>query len=138
MTGYLHPAYARSLAPFGVPRRLPSCGGWLLERPIPDSDLRDAMGPYPLFACSDWSGLEADLASPGADLVTVALVPDPFGSYDRALLERCCDRVDHFKDHYVIDLRETTGSVGTSHHRYYFRKASAMVSVEPCPAPGRF
>jgi Acetyltransferase (GNAT) domain len=136
MTGYLHPAYVRSLCDFGVPRRLPGSGGWLLVRPIPDSELRDAMGPYPLFACPDWSGLGEDLDDLGTDLVTIAVVPDPFGDHDLALLERCFDRVVHFKDRYVIDLGVAGGDPATSHHRYYARRAAAMVSVQldPCPA----
>jgi hypothetical protein len=96
------------------------------------------MGPYPLFACPDWSGLGADLESLGADHLTLALVPDPFGDYDHDLLERCFDRVSHFKDRYVIDLRQTSGEIGTSHHRYYARKAATTVSVESCPSPARF
>lgn len=33
---YSHPGYAESLSEFGVPRSLPRCGGWLLERAFPD------------------------------------------------------------------------------------------------------
>ena len=61
MNGYAHPAYAHSLAEFGSPRPLPRSGGWLLERPIPGSPYRDAMGCYPLFAAQDWSRLYSDL-----------------------------------------------------------------------------
>jgi hypothetical protein len=137
MTGYLHPAYAGSLSDFGVPRRLPGSGGWLLVRPIPDSDLRDAMGPYPLFACADWPGLADDLDGLGTDFVTIAVVPDPFGDYDLALLERCFDRVVHFKDRYVVDLSVADRESATGHHRYYSRRAAAMVSVQADPYPAR-
>jgi hypothetical protein len=138
MTGYLHPAYSRSLAGFGVPRPLPTCMGWLLERQIPGSDQRDAMGPYPLFACGEWSGLRADLEELGAAILTLAVVPDPFGNHDRALLESCFDEVHHFKDRYVVDLGTNAGKVGSGHHRYYARRASSTVAVEPCPSPDRF
>ncbi len=46
--GYLSSAYAESLAEFGRPRELAKCGGWILERKIPGTDLHDAMGCYPL------------------------------------------------------------------------------------------
>ena len=61
LTGYRHPLYAASLAEFGEPRELPSSGGWLLERTVPQFPDRDAMGCYPIFAASDWSGLSKDL-----------------------------------------------------------------------------
>ena len=138
MSGYLHSNYSRSLAEFGVPRLLPGSKGWLLERQIPGALHRDAMGPYPLFACADWSGLPDDLESLKAQIVTLALVPDPFGNYERALLERCFDRVDHFKVRYVIDVRQGAGNIGTSHHRYYAKRALSTVSVEPCPFPTQF
>ncbi|MBM3888816.1 MAG: hypothetical protein FJ388_06780, partial [Verrucomicrobia bacterium] len=72
-TGYRHPDYAAALAGFGRPLELPRCGGWILERPIPGSLRHDAMGPYPLFACSDWRGLRADLDALSNRLVTVAI-----------------------------------------------------------------
>jgi hypothetical protein len=82
ITGYLHPGYAASLAEFGTPRLLPRSEGWILERQIPGSPYSDGMGCYPLFACQDWSQLHADLESIGSELVSLALVTDPFGKYD--------------------------------------------------------
>jgi len=38
---------------FGPPLELPHCGGWIRDRAIRDSGLRDAMGCYPVFACRD-------------------------------------------------------------------------------------
>src|SRR3990172_4731763 len=76
VTGYLHPGHAASLAEFGTPRPLPHSGGWLLERTIPGSESRDAMGCYPLFACRDWSRLPMDLEDLARDLVSVSLVTD--------------------------------------------------------------
>jgi hypothetical protein len=60
-SGYMHPNYAHSLREFGEPRELPGSGGWILERIIPGTPYRDAMGCYPLFACNDWSKLANDL-----------------------------------------------------------------------------
>jgi len=104
LTGYVHPDYARSLAAYGTPRELPRSGGWVIERAIPDSPYRDAMGCYPLFACQDWSGLRADLDELASDLVSVCLVADPFGDYTEAQLRDCFpDRMIVFKQHYVLD-----------------------------------
>ncbi|HEV2852071.1 MAG TPA: hypothetical protein VHC97_04630 [Thermoanaerobaculia bacterium] len=134
MTGYLHPGYAASLAGLGKPRLLPASGGWILEREIPGSSGRDAMGCYPLFACQCWDRLEEDLRDLEG-LVSLALVADPFGDYDEPLLRRCFDRVVPFKRHFVVDLGRPLAEIGSKHHRYYQRRASAGVEVEECPCP---
>ena len=97
--GYLSARYARALSEFGAPRALPRSGGWLLERDIPEAQGRDAMGCYPIFACRDWRLLATDLAELEEHLVSVALVADPFGDHDRALLENCFDFLRPFKEH---------------------------------------
>jgi len=137
--GYAHPAYAHSLREFGTPRALPRSGGFLLERAVPGSDRRDAIGPYPLFACQDWSALAADLDEVCRDLVSVALVPDPFGAHDPALLRQAFDVVRPFKEHFVYDLGVPASRTLTKHHRYYVKQAAAAeVTVEPCPHPAAF
>jgi hypothetical protein len=135
--GYGHPAYARSLREFGTPRALPLSGGFLLERPVPGSDRRDAIGPYPLFACPDWSALPADLDEVGRDLVSIALVPDPFGAPDPARLRQAFDVVRPFKDHFVYDLSVPAARALTKHHRYYVRQARVDLTIEACD-PGGF
>lgn len=97
MTGYLHPLYAQSMAQYGTPRLLPESGGRILERLIPGSEYRDAMGFYPLFFCEKWSRLEADLASLEQDLVIVAIVADPFGDFAAETLATVFDLLDHSK-----------------------------------------
>ncbi len=63
------------------------------------------MGCYPLFCCKDWSRLHADLDEIGGDLVSLSIVPDPFGSYDLAYLKQCFgDVVIPFKEAFVVDL----------------------------------
>ncbi len=89
LTGYVHPDYARSFADYGSPRELTHCGAWVLERPIPGSPYRDAMGCYPLFDCRDWSGLKADLDELAAEAVSICLVTDPFGRYTVPLRQAC-------------------------------------------------
>jgi hypothetical protein len=135
VTGYLHPAHAASLAEFGTPRELPHCGGWLLERAIPDTEARDAMGCYPLFACRDWLGLQKDLEDLEGELVSVSLVVGPFGNYNRTLLDGCFDVVLLFKEHFIADLSEPPETIVSKHHRQRTRKALSAVKVQVCSEP---
>jgi hypothetical protein len=136
-SGYLHSAYAESLAEFGKPRFLPRSGGWILERPIAGSPHRDGMGCYPLFACRDWQRLGADLEEIGGALVSLALVTDPFGAYDEGLLRHCFeDLVTPFKEHYVVDLEQPRTAYVSAHHRRYAHKSLQVVQVERCQEPG--
>ncbi len=136
--GYAHPDYTASLAEFGKPIRLARCGGWLLSRSIQNSELRDAIGPYPLFVCREWSGLRADLDELAGRFLTLAMVADPFGGFGAYDLETCFDRVSHFKDRYIVDLRTPVDLIGSRHHRYYARKALRSISVECCDSPAEF
>jgi hypothetical protein len=43
--GYAHPDYAAALSEFGRLRPLIQSEGWILERKIPGTEARDAMGP---------------------------------------------------------------------------------------------
>jgi hypothetical protein len=133
MNGYSHPAYAASLSEFGRPRALPRSGGWLLERPITDTPYRDAMGCYPLFACRDWSKLDLDLEELSNDLVTVAIVADPFGDHDPARLsEYFPTLVTPFKEHVVTDLSRSPESFVAAQHRRKARKALERLDVQRC------
>lgn len=138
MKGFAHPEYAGSLAEFGMPKELPNCGGWILERPIAGTAHRDAMGCYPLFVCRDWSQLADDLHDFRHGLVSLGLVADPFGRYDEALLRQCFDRVIPFKEHFVADLSQPVNSIVSSHHRYYVRKALKNVTIAVSEEPFRF
>lgn len=137
-TGYLHPDYAASLAEFGTPRQLTHSGGWVLERVLPHGDGRDAMGCYPLFACQDWPQLKLDLIELGRDLVSLALVADPFGGYELSDLQNCFpDRLISFKEHFVVDLERASPATISKHHRYYARRALAQIEVERCAGDAR-
>lgn len=134
--GYSHGGYAEALAEFGSLRRLGRCGGWLLEREIANTPYRDAMGCYPLFACDDWSNLDQDLDEVGTELVTVALVADPFGNHDPELLQKCFpDRVVPFKEHLVTDLSQSPDSFVDPQHRRKARRALERLNVELCEDP---
>jgi hypothetical protein len=135
--GYSHPGYAASLSEFGTPHHLPRSDAYILQREIPETPHRDAMGPYPLFVCRDWTGLPEDL-NEIEDLVSLTLVTDPFGDYDENLLNRCFDTVIRFKEHFVADLTRPPDHLISKHHRYYARKALEKVRVEACGDPLRF
>ena len=132
MTGYSEALYARSLEEFGTPLELPGAGGWLLERPIPRSNLRDAMGCYPLFTCRDPGRLASDFELLRERLVTVVLVADPFLPWDDAARQKTFSFVRPWKEHYVIDLARFRP---TRHHRYSARRALREIRVERCCSP---
>jgi hypothetical protein len=139
VVGYMHPGYAESLVEFGAPRELPQCGGWILERQIPGFPYRDAMGCYPLFCCQDWSQLHADLEGIGDELVSLALVTDPFGEYDLTYLQRCFeDTIIPFKEHFVVDLHRPVNDIVSKNRRKKARKALKEVCVEECQEPAQF
>lgn len=133
--GYAHSDYAVALAEFGSPRLLPRCGGWILERSIPGTPHRDAMGCYPLFACRDWSRLSDDIQNLSDEHVSLVLVTDPFGDYtEESLLHTFKDLVIPFKEHFIVDLAVTSETFLHPHHRRNARKALEVISVEECSA----
>jgi hypothetical protein len=135
-TGYLHPAYAESLAGYGLPSLLPGSKGWILERPISGTPYYDAMGCYPLFACQDWSRLHTDLESIGSRLICLSVVTDPFGEYDLTLLRDCFeDLVIPFKQHFVVDLARKMESFVHPHHLRNARRARSTLRVEVSASP---
>ena len=118
---------------------LDQCRGWLLEREIPQSDERDAMGCYPLFACENWSHLKSDLQQLAGELISVSLVTDPFGEFDVAYLRECFpDVMKPFKQHFVTDLAQPLESFVNPHHLRNARKARQQVDVEHCIEPREF
>jgi len=139
----MHSNYSESQSEFGTPMELPRCGGWVLKRRITSSDSHDIMGCYPLFFCKDWAKLSCDLEDieedTTANLVSLALVTDPFGEYDETCLRRCFrDVVIPFKEHFVVDLHRPPDTMVSAHHRYYSRKALKKLSVEECLEPLQF
>jgi hypothetical protein len=135
VTGYLHPEYAKSLAEFGAPLHLPKSGGWLLRRDV-DGSQADAMGTYPLFACSDWKSLPCDLSQLSKSLVSVIVVTDPFGDYDERLLRDCFpDLVTPFKSHFANDLSSPLEAIISEHHARNAHIGLKQVTVERCEDP---
>jgi len=115
---------------------LPECGGWILERQIPNSQHIDAMGCYPLFLCQDWSHLQHDLENMGGGLVSVTLVIDPLAECNHELLRRCFPDVFlPFKQHFVVDLTRKPETFVHPHHRRNARKAQREMEVDRCERP---
>ena len=133
--GYCHRQYAESFAEVGQPRELPNCGGWLIERAIPGSALRDGMGCYPLFDCCNWAGLPLDFAGLTERLVSVTLVVNPFADVAEADLRRWFDVVIPFKQHYVTDLRRPVDDFVGRQHRRNLQKSRGLVQVDVCQTP---
>lgn len=139
MTGYLHTKYAESLVEFGYPRLLPNSQGWILERKITGFPYQDAIGCYPLFACKDWNMVCEDLEDIDNELVSLAVVTDPFGNYKVEDLNQCFNhKVIPFKQHFIVDLTCPLNTFISSHHRRYIRKALQNVQVEKCQDPMHF
>ena len=136
-SGYQHFRYAQSFAAFGVPRELTHCGGWIVERPVPRSPFRDAMGCYPLFSCQRWAHLPLDLAEMSTDLVALTVVTDPFGDVNEENLRACFDVVHAYKRHFVTDLGEPIDSVVGKTHRRNAANARRQVAVDVCAEPLR-
>ena len=138
MTGYSDPGYAASLAEFGVPRLLPKSGGWILERRIPGTSFTDAMGCYPLFCCKDWTGLGDDIESLQGQLVSLALVTDPFADIRPEKLAETFDVCIKFKEHYVTDLTKPLTSFVRKRTLRYARSALNDLSIEHCSNPADY
>jgi hypothetical protein len=133
--GYASRAYAESLAEFGDVIALPNSGGALLGQPIAGAQEGDAVGPYPLFACRDWSGLGADLESLADRFVCAYAVTDPFGETSSDELARAFpDLCYAYKQHFAADLSRPLDSFVDSHHRRNIRKGLKNVEVRRLPA----
>jgi hypothetical protein len=96
------------------------------------------MGAYPLFTCADWSQLPADLDELSHELVSLALVTDPFGAFEPESLHESFDLVMPYKQHFVTDLSLPREAIVSKHHRKRVRQAFRHLDVELCPEPLRF
>jgi len=138
LPGYFNPGYVASFEEFGRPLLLPGSGASLLERPIGDTGLRDAMGAYPMFCCPDWTELSADLDALGDRLVSVVLAPDPMTAPQPEALEATFDHVRRYKDHFVIRTGRPLDEFVSKRHRQHARNALRRVEVELCEEPARY
>lgn len=136
--GYADPSYAAALSEIGAPRRLQRSGGSVLVRAIGGSGSVDAMGPYPLFSCPRWEALAEDIDDLRDELVSLVVVPDPFGSWTTVQLEASFpDRCVPFKEHFVVDLSRPPLESATRHHRRDAARAlrrTQVAVVDDAPA----
>jgi hypothetical protein len=96
------------------------------------------MGCYPLFSCLDWSQLRKDLEELDSELVSLALVTDPFSAIDGRHLAQYFDVVKPFKTHYVVDLSYSLKSFVHKVHSYNARRSLKRMDVEVCLDPARY
>ena len=97
---------------------------------MPGTSDYDAMGAYPLFACSDWSAVGGDIEELEG-LVTVALVADPFGDWTVEVLDQAFpDLRIAFKEHYVVDLAAEPLARVSAHHQRFAARGLRKVAVE--------
>ena len=136
MIGYADAGYAASLSEYGTPRFLAHSRAWILERAVPGTLYRDAMGCYPIFACEDWSQLARDLEQLSESLICLSVVTDPFGLYDLEHLRQCFpDLAVPFKQHFVIDLKRAPETFVLPHHRRNARQGLRNLQVEKYEHP---
>lgn len=133
--GYHHPSYAESFAEAGEVRHLRGSGSWLLTRPIPGSEQRDASVGYPRLVTRDPRGLHEELQAIAslADVVSVTALTDPLSTLDEELLRPSFpDLVRVDAQHYVADL---VSFWPARHHRRAAREALRLVDVDVEDAP---
>lgn len=133
--GYHHPSYAESFAEAGAVRHLRGSGSWLLTRPIPGSERRDAFVGYPRLVVRDPRGLHEELQAIAslADVVTVTALTDPLSTLDEELLRPSFpDLVRVDAQHYLADL---VSFWPARDHRRAARAALRLLDVEVEDAP---
>ena len=136
--GYLHPTYTDSFYEIGTPVFLPRSKGWLIKRPIPASEHFDAMGCYPLFLCENWNSLPEDINNLEDELVSVALVTDPFMQISYEQLKEIFPVCYHYKDHYLTDFSIPLEKTISKKTRKLAARALRDIVVERCQEPIQF
>ena len=107
----------------------------MLARNIPDTPYSDAIGPYPLLCCQDWTALADDLEGEGGELITMTAVSDPLAPASLSLLKQAFpDLVLPYKEHFVAELKGLAAAVDKRHIRKA-RRALESVTVERVERP---
>lgn len=96
------------------------------------------MGPYPLFGCAHWEAVGEDVDDLRDELVSLVVVPDPFGGWTLAQIETCFpDVCVPFKEHFIVDLSRPPMASATRHHRRdavrALRRTEVMI-IDDAPA----
>lgn len=134
--GYRAPGYARSFTGVGRPLPLEQAGGWIIERTIPGTAQRDAMGPYPLFSCADWSALPDELAGLRRHgLSSLLLIAEPRWQPPDDTWLKPFDVARPFAAHYVARLDRSPAQIISRHHAYEVRRAARRLEAEVVDRP---
>lgn len=109
----------------------------MLLRSIPRTDLHDAVGCYPLFACRNPEALNQDLAElKRVGAVSLTLVTDPLGDFPADLMTNLFGAVARpYKAHHLVDLTGDPAELGTPHHRRDARRAARQATFTVCDKP---
>jgi hypothetical protein len=129
MQGYLSEKYAQSLSELGTPLFLEESQGWIIKRSI--NHYYDGMGCYPLFCCQDWSKIPLDITQIKSEIISLALVADPFGNYrENDLRKTFSDVCFAYKEHFVIDLKKDKKDFVIEHHQRNAKKALKLLQIQ--------
>jgi hypothetical protein len=119
---YARVEYAQAFS--GRVLNVPEWGTAVLLRPIPGTELEDALGCYPLTVFEQGADLTGGLERlRDSGLVSVALVPDPLTRLDPLALSRVFTVCRRFKVHYLVDHSLGSPAISPTHRRW-MRKAS--------------
>ncbi len=131
MSGYQSISYVKSLSKLGEPIELTRSTGWLIKREIPETSIYDAMGPYPLFTCTNWDLLDTDFDRISDQVVSISLVTDPLGRYDVEDLRRIFpDVMLPFKKHYIVNLMTDWENHISNNHKRNIKHTAKNTSIE--------
>ena len=136
--GYRDGHYAKSLAFYGKPLYLENSNGWCLERLASPSNslLKDIMGVYPYFSCSDWYALPRDVEwLKNEGYVSLVMVTDPMQSVKAQTQQDLFELSRLFKMNFVMELITPFEKNISRHHRYYARKAAKKLNVKVLTTP---
>jgi hypothetical protein len=117
---------------FGSPWEPLEVSAWrsfVLTRPIPGTNARDAIGCYPLAGFTPDGDIGSGLKQlKGSGLVSIALIPDPLSAPPLEDLTREFDLCWPYKTHYCIDQGRPPRQL-PSHHKRKLRKSIGRLDI---------
>jgi len=126
---YSSAAYARALSFLGPALSVPAWGNFVIKRDIPGASVHDASGPYPRMHFPPGADLAGGLEQLRQhELVSVVLIPDPFGGPEPAEFEESFPICRPFKTHHYVDY--AVGYSPTKHHRDEIRRGLRRCLIE--------
>ena len=124
---YASPEYAVSLNPGAKTLFVAELDTSIIVRAIPNTNLVDAIGPYPFTKVKSTASKSKTRAFLNDhNIVALVLVTDPF-THETEDLYSLFDIVHRFKNHYIVDPNPHHRY--SKHHRYEIRKSLRSCSV---------